>query len=175
VARERWSGVEEIVQAAAEHERRSRAPSLARFLQELALSADDDRTDDDAGQRNVVTLMTLHAAKGLEFPRVYLVGLEEGILPHARSVKEDGVEEERRLMYVGITRAQRHLTLSLCASRSRGGHRSEAHPSRFVFELQQKAPPAGWVAAGGEPGPPPPARKGRKRSARKRAGTRRRG
>ena len=160
LARDRWQGVEEIVQAAAEHERRSRSPSLGRFLQELTLSADDDKTDDDASQRNAVTLMTLHAAKGLEFPRVYLVGLEEGILPHARAVKEDGVEEERRLTYVGITRAQRYLTLSLCRTRSRGGHRVEAHPSRFLFELRKKDPPAGWVAAGAEP--PPSAKRGRK-------------
>ena len=172
LARDRWTGVEQIIQAASEHETRSSSPSLAKFLQGLTL-AEDDSTDEDPAKRNVVTLMTLHASKGLEYPRVYLVGLEEGILPHARSVKEDGIEEERRLMYVGITRAQRHLTLSLCATRSRGGHRIEAHPSRFVFELQKKEPPETWRAAGTEP-PPPAAKKKARRKGRKKAATRRR-
>ena len=95
-ARERWGAVDEIQNAAENYQRRSRKPTLSGFLQELALSADDDRTSEDAGERDAVTLMTLHAAKGLEFPRVYLVGLEEGLLPHMRSVAEDTVEEERR-------------------------------------------------------------------------------
>ena len=167
VARDRWVGVEQIIQSAGEHETRSKAPSLAKFLQGLTLAEDDNSEEDP--KRNVVTLMTLHASKGLEYPRVYLVGLEEGILPHGRSVKEDGVEEERRLMYVGITRAQRFLTLSLCATRSRGGHRIESHPSRFIYELQKKAPPDTWRAAGSEAPPPEPHAKktGKKKAKRK--------
>jgi DNA helicase-2/ATP-dependent DNA helicase PcrA len=160
--RERWSGVLDIVHAAAEHERRAqgkRAAGLDRFLQELALSADDDATGEDPGSRDAVTLMTLHAAKGLEFPRVYLVGLEEGLLPHARAAAEDGVEEERRLCYVGITRAQRFLVLSTCTSRQRGQSRVPAHPSRFLLELQNKRPPPGWVPAGRkEPAVPGPSK-----------------
>jgi DNA helicase-2/ATP-dependent DNA helicase PcrA len=163
-ARERWGAVEEIQNAAENYQRRSRKANLTGFLQELTLSADDDRSSEDAGERNVVTLMTLHAAKGLEFPRVYLVGLEEGLLPHLRSVAEDTIEEERRLMYVGITRAKRQLTLSCAGQRSRGGQRILAHPSRFLFELRRTEPPEDWVAAGA---PPPALKKSAKKSAAK--------
>jgi len=167
-ARERWSAVDEIKNAAEQHMRRAKKPSLAGFLQELALSAGDDRTPEDSEQRNVVTLMTLHAAKGLEFPRVYLVGLEEGLLPHARSVHEDSIEEERRLAYVGITRAQRHLMLSYAAERTKAGHRMQAHPSRFVFEVRGAKPPEDWVPAGmtAPPAAPSSARSGKQTKGR---------
>ena len=93
-------------------------------------------------------LCSLPASKGLEYPRVYLVGLEEGVLPHQRAAVEDSVEEERRLAYVGITRARRALTLSWCAERARGGQRVQRHPSRFLLEVQGKQPPEGWIPAG---------------------------
>jgi ATP-dependent DNA helicase Rep len=95
--------------------------------------------------------MTLHASKGLEFPQVFLVGMEEGCLPHLRSVQEDSIEEERRLAYVGITRAQKFLQLSWCQTRARGGRALSRHISRFLLELQQREPPSDWVPAGTEP------------------------
>jgi len=84
---------------------------------------------------DAVRLSTLHAAKGLEFPHVFLVGLEEGILPHRESIDAGTVEEERRLMYVGLTRAQRSLHLSYCSRRRRAGEWFTSTPSRFIDEL----------------------------------------
>ncbi|HZL99572.1 MAG TPA: 3'-5' exonuclease, partial [Planctomycetota bacterium] len=148
---ERWSAVEEVLNLAENYVRRTSQPTLPEFLQRVALSAEDDRDPeagtDESGRRNAITLMTLHAAKGLEFPRVYLVGVEEGLLPHQRSVDADGVDEERRLMYVGITRAQRQLTLSFCKSRAKHGTRVVCMPSRFLYEMTGREVPAEWRAA----------------------------
>ncbi|HIG10166.1 MAG TPA: hypothetical protein EYG30_10430 [Planctomycetes bacterium] len=147
----RWLAVTEILNFAENHSRRCKRPSLGTFLQELTLSANDDRSGEDAGKKDAVTLMTLHSAKGLEFNRVFLVGLEEGILPHARSLAEDNIEEERRLMYVGITRARNGLTVSYTTERAKYGTRVAVQPSRFLFEMRGTAPPDDWVAADGAP------------------------
>jgi ATP-dependent DNA helicase Rep len=85
-----------------------------------------------------VSLMTLHAAKGLEFPHVFLIGMEEKILPHQNSIDNDSIEEERRLAYVGITRAQRTCTLSYCTHRKQRGVNEECEPSRFLAELPEE-------------------------------------
>jgi ATP-dependent DNA helicase UvrD/PcrA len=148
---ERWQGVMELVNFAENHARRAAKPTLQSFLEAVTLSQEEELDEkDDERKRDAVTLTTLHSAKGLEFPRVFLVGVEEGILPHARAVAEGGAEngipEERRLMYVGITRAQRHLTVTCVKSRARHGQRGECMPSRFLYEMRGEAPPRGWRA-----------------------------
>jgi len=98
-------------------------------------SLDSERDDQDIEKKSGVTLITLHASKGLEYPVVYLVGLEEGILPHKRSMEEGTRDEERRLLYVGITRAQKRLILSFCRARKRYGEQVLCEPSSFIPEL----------------------------------------
>ncbi|MFI5403867.1 MAG: ATP-dependent helicase, partial [Planctomycetota bacterium] len=137
----RWAAVEEVLALAESYVRRTSAPGLAGFLERLALSSEEERDPEEKRPRDAVTLMTLHAAKGLEFPRVYLVGFEEGILPHERSAAEGSIEEERRLAYVGITRAQRALTITHVQERARYGRRVPAMPSRFLFEMSGETPP----------------------------------
>jgi DNA helicase-2/ATP-dependent DNA helicase PcrA len=141
----RWAGVEEVLNFAENHTKRSKEPSLAGFLEELMLSSGEEANETKDANADSVTLMTLHAAKGLEFPHVFLVGMEEGLLPHARAVADGGLEEERRLAYVGITRAMRTLTLTFAAERARYGKRAAAMPSRFLFEMRGKTPPEDWV------------------------------
>jgi DNA helicase-2/ATP-dependent DNA helicase PcrA len=141
----RWAGVVEVLNFAENHVRRSPRPSLDGFLEELALSGDDGPGERKEDRREAVTLMTLHAAKGLEFPHVFLVGMEEGLLPHARAVAEGGVEEERRLAYVGITRAMTTLTMSFAFERAKYGRLARSVPSRFLFEAQGTETPEGWV------------------------------
>ena len=127
----RWAAVEEVVNALGAYEKSAKKPTLGGFLDEVALG-EQDMGDDKEKQlaKNAVALMTLHSAKGLEFPHVYMVGMEEGILPHHRSLKADGddVDEERRLCYVGVTRAQERLTLSLAAHPHEMGQAPRHHP-----------------------------------------------
>ncbi|MHC4139353.1 MAG: ATP-dependent helicase, partial [Planctomycetota bacterium] len=130
---ERLENIEELVNAASEYDASNPDGSLQGFLEEVSLIADIDKWDDTA---DTVTLMTLHAAKGLEFPVVFMAGLEEGLLPHSQSKdSDDDVEEERRLCYVGITRAQKDLFLIYTRYRSKYGQRSACVPSRFLSEI----------------------------------------
>lgn len=106
---------------------------LTDFL--AGISLDDERDDEDIEKKSGVCLITMHAAKGLEFPHVYIVGVENGLLPHNRSVDEGNLDEERRLFYVGITRAQERLTMTYCARRSRYGKDERCAPSCFINEI----------------------------------------
>ena len=138
----RWNSIEQIINALAAHERDHKKPRLTDFLDDVAVSGNDFGSDKDKQlSGNSIVLMTLHSAKGLEFPEVFLVGLEEGILPHHRSVAAEGdaIDEERRLCYVGITRAQERLTLTLPLTRMKWGKPRDTIPSRFLFEILGKA------------------------------------
>jgi DNA helicase-2/ATP-dependent DNA helicase PcrA len=138
----RWQAVEEVVNALAAYEQRVTDPSIGGFLEDIALvGRDDDQNKESQLARNAVVLMTLHSAKGLEFPQVYLVGMEEGLLPHRRSVAGDdaNIEEERRLCYVGVTRARERLTLTMAQARRKWGKMQPSIPSRFLFELSGRA------------------------------------
>ncbi|MBV9264002.1 MAG: DUF3553 domain-containing protein, partial [Candidatus Eremiobacteraeota bacterium] len=132
-ARARLENLSELVGVAREYEAREEEPSLAGFLANIALVSDLDALDDDA---SYVTLMTLHSAKGLEFPSVFLTGLEEGVFPHSRTLTEEAeLEEERRLAYVGITRAIDRIFLSYAARRALFGNTYAYPKSRFLEEL----------------------------------------
>ncbi len=135
VAERRWENVLELMTWL---ERLYKADhvgeSLAEIINHLTLQDMLDRQDDDSGG-DQVHLMTLHSAKGLEFPHVFLVGMEEELLPHRASIEEDNIEEERRLAYVGITRAQHTLTISYAEKRKKFGELISCEPSRFLEEL----------------------------------------
>jgi len=127
---ERWENVQELRAVATQYDELVPAEALARFLEDAALITDVDTYDEKA---DAATLITLHAAKGLEFPVVFIVGTEEGLLPHMRSYDDPNqMEEERRLCYVGMTRAQRRLYLVRAFRRSLGGHNP---PSRFLADI----------------------------------------
>ena len=135
-AQGRIENLEELVNVAAQYDAADTAAekSLGEFLQQVALVADADTRTDDEG---LVTLMTLHNAKGLEYPIVFMIGCEEGVFPHSRALDEGGLEEERRLCYVGITRAERDLYVTYARTRSVFGARTFGAPSRFVGEIPE--------------------------------------
>jgi ATP-dependent DNA helicase Rep len=130
---ELYSWVTQMLEGDAEHD----PMTLAEVVNKLALRDMMERNEEDEAD-NQVQLMTMHASKGLEFPYVFMVGMEEGMLPHQSSIDEDNVEEERRLAYVGITRAQQELTMTLARERRQYGETIFTEPSRFLDELDQK-------------------------------------
>ncbi|MBI4575898.1 MAG: UvrD-helicase domain-containing protein [Planctomycetes bacterium] len=169
---ERLENVRELASAAALYDQREPQGGLRGFLEQVALVTDADGYEGGTGR---VTLMTLHAAKGLEFPVVFMAGMEEGLLPHSRSADDpDAVEEERRLCYVGMTRARRRLYLSRSMRRTTFGQSYRNLPSRFLEELPRgrvQASEAAWRAVwtdtayglrdgGGEAGPARPGANG---------------
>jgi DNA helicase-2/ATP-dependent DNA helicase PcrA len=158
-ARGRIENLQELVGVAREYRLENADASLAGFLQDISLVSDQDTISDDRG---LVTLMTLHNAKGLEFAAVFAIGMEEGVFPHIRAIEEQGVEEERRLCYVGLTRAKERLTLTHTMSRSLWGRRTYNLASRFLDELPREVErdrlrPSSWSGYGSPPsaGPAP--------------------
>ena len=133
----RWRNVEELLKWVRSIAEKDKERDLKAVVAAISLMGILDKNDDDS-DGNVVSLMTLHAAKGLEFPHVTIVGMEEEILPHRTSIEDDMVEEERRLFYVGITRAKRELTLSYANQRKRFGEQIDCQPSRFLDELDEQ-------------------------------------
>jgi len=155
----RTENLQELVGVAREYEARGEeveTGSLSDFLQEISLYTDQDAIDEERGR---VTLMTLHNAKGLEFPVVFVIGLEEGLFPHQRSLDEHNEEEERRLCYVGMTRSRERLTLTYARSRTIFGARGFNMPSRFLDELPADA--VEWERQASSWGTPSPAAGGR--------------
>jgi len=159
-AQGRMENLQELVGVAQEYQHTAAEPSLSGFLQDISLYSDQDAI---RGEQSLVTLMTLHNAKGLEFRAVFMIGMEEGIFPHARSIEEQGLEEERRLAYVGMTRAKEQLVLTHASARSLYGSRSYNLPSRFLDELpdsrveRQRLKPASWSGYGSPTGVAPKA------------------
>lgn len=132
----RLENIDEFLSVTTNFENNNEDKSLVAFLTDLALVADIDQLDDEDVPQSSVTLMTLHSAKGLEFPVVFLLGLEEGVFPHSRSLmEEEEMEEERRLAYVGITRAEEELYLTNASMRTLFGRTSYNKVSRFIEEI----------------------------------------
>ena len=133
----RWRNVEDLLKWVRNIAQKDESKTLVDVVSDISLMGILEKNDDDSNG-NVVSLMTLHAAKGLEFPHVTIVGMEEELLPHRTSIEDDMVEEERRLFYVGITRAKRELVLSYANQRKRYGEEIECKPSRFLDELDEQ-------------------------------------
>jgi DNA helicase-2/ATP-dependent DNA helicase PcrA len=133
-AESRIENLMELISAAREYETTQPEPTMAGFVDQLSLLSD---VDEESGARDArILLMTLHSAKGLEFPVVVICGLEEGLFPHSRSTEDEGdLEEERRLCYVGMTRAKRRLVLTSAARRRLFGEYQSTEPSRFINEV----------------------------------------
>ncbi|MCT8136651.1 DNA helicase PcrA [Anaerobacillus sp. CMMVII] len=138
-AQSRLENIDEFLSVTKEFEKKNDDKSLVAFLTDLALIADIDKVDEDENEQKDserVLLMTLHSAKGLEFPVVFLIGMEEGVFPHSRSLfEEEEMEEERRLAYVGITRAEQRLYLSCAKMRTLFGRTNTNPQSRFIKEI----------------------------------------
>jgi DNA helicase-2/ATP-dependent DNA helicase PcrA len=151
-AQGRLENLDELVEAARQYDvNAADGGSVGEFLQQASLVADADTMRDDEG---LVTLMTMHNAKGLEFPIVFMIGMEDGVFPHSRSIEENQIEEERRLAYVGLTRAMRDLTLTYARRRNAyGGAAAHSLRSRFLDELPRELTDQPDRAARGLPVP----------------------
>jgi superfamily I DNA/RNA helicase len=131
----RWENVETVMKAVEQYEGEAENPTLHDFLDVSSLNGDEGRYSKEDRRKNAVTLQTIHSAKGLEYPFVFVAGVEEGLLPHDRSIKENSLEEERRLFYVAMTRAKRHLTLFEAHARVKHGRERMSVTSRFMKDI----------------------------------------
>ena len=137
-AENRWQNVVSLLEAIGDYEENAETPTLTAFLDESYLNTDQDRGAKDERRTRAVTLMTIHSAKGLEFPFVFVMGVEDGLLPHERSIREGQLEEERRLFYVALTRGKRHVTLFEALSRAKFGKERPCKTSRFMAEIPEE-------------------------------------
>ena len=136
----KWENVEECLEVLSNYEKETppEEASLHHFLTHTLLDQNHSYSHQKQFSEDKVNLMTFHSAKGLEFSACFLVGLEDHIIPHEKSLSQTGLEEERRLMYVALTRAKTHLTLSMARKRKRMGKESNSNPSRFLFEIPKE-------------------------------------
>lgn len=139
----KWENVEEFVSAMADFEQKSHSendvkPSLQDFVLNSSLNGRWEGSASKRDDEDKVSLMTFHSSKGLEFPACFLIGMEDHIIPHEKSLKQTGIEEERRLMYVALTRSMKHLTISMARNRKRMGVDAVSSPSRFILEIPKE-------------------------------------
>lgn len=131
----KWENVEELVQAMRDFEEKEQGGSLHEFVSSMTLQMNMQSQANASANKDRVTLMTFHSAKGLEFEYCFLVGMEDHLIPHEKSLKETGIEEERRLMYVALTRAKKEIYVSMAKMRKRMGQVAPSRPSRFLDEI----------------------------------------
>lgn len=134
----KWENVCYCIEALEEYEKEEQNPNLSHFLENTLLDQERFQHRGKEFKEDKITLMTFHSAKGLEFTACFLAGLEDHIIPHEKSLQETGIEEERRLLYVAMTRAKKQLTLSMARMRKRYGKESKSNPSRFLFEIPKE-------------------------------------
>lgn len=167
----RWANVEAVINAVGNYEESAENPTLGQFLDQSSLNKDENISKEER-RKTGVTLMTIHSAKGLEFPFVFIAGIEEGTLPHEKSLRDDSLEEERRLFYVALTRGKRHVSMFESLSRIRHGKERMTKTSRFIKEIPEELLNIRVLAARDmvqeSVEPPKPKRKRRRRQAIKR-------
>lgn len=131
----RWQNVELVLKTIGDYEAANEKATLASFLDESHLNSDGMKNSREERRREGVTLMTIHSSKGLEFPFVFLMGCEDGLIPHQKSIEDNNLDEERRLFYVALTRGRRHVALFEALTRTKGGKERSTKPSRFFQEI----------------------------------------
>ncbi len=138
IVNSKWENVEEFINSLARFQYDNPGKKLENFIDNISLSIDNIGNKTKTDEKNSVKLLTIHSSKGMEFPFVFLVGMEEEIFPHKKSLEEDKLEEERRLCYVAITRAKKHLVLTHPQFRFKNNKMKRSHPSRFINDIPER-------------------------------------